>query len=42
MAPVQQAVGVLLVLLGWAIGSVGVAGIIGPAIALQGEERADD
>jgi hypothetical protein len=38
---VEQAVGVLLVLSGWAIGSFGVARIIGPAIALQGEDRAD-
>jgi hypothetical protein len=38
----QQAVGVLLVLCGWAIGSFGVARIVGPAIALQGDERADD
>jgi hypothetical protein len=39
---VQQAAGVLLILAGWAIGSFGVARIIGTAIALQGEERADD
>jgi hypothetical protein len=39
---VQQAVGVLLILCGWAIGSFGVARIIGPAIALAGDKHADD
>jgi hypothetical protein len=32
---VQQVVGLLLILAGWAIGAVGLARIVGAAIALQ-------
>jgi hypothetical protein len=39
---VQQVVGVLLILGGWAIGSLGMARIIGAAIASQGDTPADD
>jgi hypothetical protein len=39
---VQQVLGVVLVLSGWVIGSFGLAGIVGPAIALQSDGPRDD
>lgn len=42
IALVHQVAGVLLILSGWVIGAFGVAGIVGPAIALQRDEPADD
>ena len=39
---VQQAMGLALIVLGWIIGSIGIAGIIGPAIrSHQGDSWRD-
>ena len=39
MATVQAAVGVVLVLLGWAFGAFGLALLVGAGIALKSDEE---